>query len=230
MKYYCIFTDLSGLNGIPVFLDARIFEEEIIGNPYNVKNYKYYNWMKSGFTEDLFPNPLYLYTKNEKFSFDYYFFTSAFILSDSFLDITNKYNKEYYSSELKIFPWKKDKKINVIKNYKYVKYNYLTNIIDFSKSICIFSKDDKGERIVYNGVQYVSEYKKIVFNESKISKELFLIKDTILGRNLFCSERFRDEIGFNLYGIQYVDIIDLPDYIKYKGYLGKATYERLRNR
>lgn len=229
MKYYCIFSDQSGIDGVPVFLDARIFEKKPGGDPFSAKNNAYYDWMKPGFNNHGFSDPVYLYTKNKKFSFDYYFYASHFILSDLFLQVCDKFTTDYISSKLIVLPHKTDESVEVQKEYFFVKFPYRENIIDYEESVCEFAKDDAGNPLVHNGVRYVKKYDKIVFNESGIDKDIFLIKDPVLSRNLFCSDAFRQSAGeANLYGLTFVPLDEVIDFMKYSGFLGKDTYERLK--
>lgn len=48
---YAIFTDQSGITGVPNVGDLKIFEKEIAGNAFNKSNYIQYEWMKAGFSE-----------------------------------------------------------------------------------------------------------------------------------------------------------------------------------
>jgi len=224
MSYYGIFTDKSGLNGVPVFFETRIYEQET-KDPFNVKNGIYYDWMKPGFNEYPFADPLYLYTKNKKIAFDYYYNQSMFVLSQAFLDVADAFNKSYRSSQLSILSNKEEKEFSVTKEYRFVKYDYTdaAHVIDFEKSRFDPSLDDSGNPLIYNGVRYVSKYHSLEF-KNNINQDLFLLKDTLLCQYLFCSQQFKEAaLKANLYGLIFVPIAEVPDFIARGGFPGKAS-------
>jgi len=229
MKYYAMFSDHSGLDGVPVFFEARMFEEPIQGNAFDKKNSTFYPWMKSGFPEDKLKGKFYLYTKNLDLNFDYYQLYNNFIISDSFLKIIDEYHIPYSKHEIEIFDAQDNTILPVVKKYFFVKFEYSENVVDFDRSIYKRLLAN-GEPIFHNGVHYIEEYKKIELVKENIKDEVFLIKDVRLGFNLFCTEEFKNRaLEQGVYGVMFVQLDDFIDFSKYKGFLGKENYERLKN-
>lgn len=112
-----------------------------------------------------------------------------------------------------------------------MKFDYAQNLIDYANSIYEVSLSDKGEPIVHNGVKYIRKHEKIELIDKNIHSEIFLIKDPILGFNLFCTETFKIDVeNRGIYALIFVALPDYLDFVKYSGFLGKETYERLKRR
>lgn len=231
MNYYAMFTDQSGKDGIPVFFEARMFEQPIAGNAFSKENSIYYNWMKPGFNEyELLPE-YYLYTKCVDLEFDYYKFANHYIISEDFLAVISKYNVAYTKGKVHVFSAEDNRELALRKSYFFVKFDYAENLIDYMNSIYEVSLSDKGEPIVHNGVRYIRKYEKIELIDENICSEVFLIKDPILGFNLFCTDQFKiDAENMKVYALMFVALPDYLDFVKYSGFLGKETYERLKKR
>ena len=231
MKHYAIFSDHSGKEGVPVFFEARMFEAPIKGNAFDKENTISYDWMKKGFNDYKLKDEFYLYSKSTDLDFDYYEFANDFILSETFLALIDKYQVQYAKHPVHIYDAKDNTKLNLRKKYFFVKFDYAKDVVDFENSVYESSMSDKGEPIHHNGVKYVKAYTKIELIEKNIPSEVFLIKDVKLGFNLFCTEAFKaDAEKTGIYGVIFVPLEEFIDFTKYSGFLGKETYERLKNR
>lgn len=228
-EYYAIFTNQSGKDGVPVFFEARMFEQSIVGSAFSKQNSIYYDWMKPGFNEYELKSEFYLYSKCEELDFDYYKFANHYIISEDFLSVILKYNVAYKKGKVRMFSAKDNSELTLRKKYFFVKFDYSEDLIDYTNSIYEVSLSDKGEPIIYNGVKYIRKYEKIELIDDNIRADIFIMKDPILGFNLFCTEAFKiDAENMGVYALIFVALPDYLDFVKYSGFLGKETYERLK--
>lgn len=78
-KFYMLSSDNSGLNGIPIYLDCRLWEHldrKDLMEPLR----KFHSWDMPGsnYEKTIFPEKLYLIAKAPKLSFDFYPYRSTF--------------------------------------------------------------------------------------------------------------------------------------------------------
>lgn len=231
-KYYALFTDHSGLPGIPRSLDIKLFETEVEGDAFGPDNRIYYEWMKPAFTEYTLNDQFFLYTKNtEEFKFDYYRFSSNFIVSQLFLSLINKYDIPHSKGIIKIFDAANNKELEFQKSYFFVKFHFTENAVDRDLSVYEDLLSDVGVPIFHNGVHYVENYHHLVLNPANIHHEAFLVKHNKLASYLLCNEGFFDEVvNGELYGIIIKPLTEFMDFAENLGELGKEVYQRSKNR
>ena len=102
MNYYAVFTNHSGLNGVPVFLDCRLWEE-IPKDPMAPVD-KEFPWtiLIPRFAKITLPKKLNLIVKARKISFDFYSAFNGYIVSKEFLDLIVLFNQDFVSTPLEV--------------------------------------------------------------------------------------------------------------------------------
>ena len=117
-KFYMLYTDQSGLSGVPIYLNARLWEN--IENKTNLMESlsKYYKWDTFEYKINNFPQKLFFIVKAPKISFDYYPYRSGIIVSNDCMKILLKYTQDFTSVPLEVFSSKMKKKYKRILFYK----------------------------------------------------------------------------------------------------------------
>ncbi len=227
-NYYALFTDHSGLQGIPSDLDIKVFEKEVKGDAFGDDNRIYYEWMKPAFPDYTLNSEFYLYTKNaEEFRFDYYRYSSNFIVSDLFLSLLDKYAIPYTKGAVRIFDAADNKELEFQKRYFFVKFEFTEHAVDRELSVFEDALSDAGQPIVHKGVHYVHKYDHLVLNPANITHEAFVAKDIKLAFNVCCGDVFREEIlAKSLYGIIIKPLSEFIDFAENHGELGQEVYQR----
>jgi len=229
--YYAIFTDQSGIDGIPGSLQIRMFENEIQGDAFSRENTVQYEWMKAGFNDYQLKSELSLYSKHEYLDFDYYRYANNFLVSEDFLNAIAQYNIDYEKSAVRVFSAVGNLELKFRKKYYFVKFRYAEDVVNFELSTFEDALSDKGEPIIHNGVRYVKNYENIVLHEDRIPAEIFLIKDAKLGYNLLCTESVRLSPAVDgLKGLLFVPLEDFMDFKNNNGSLGGDAYQRIKSR
>lgn len=231
-NYYALFTDHSGIPGIPRQLDIKLFENQIEGDAFGNENRTSYEWSKPAFPDYELNAQFCLYTKNiEEFRFDYYRYANDFIVSDLFLDIIEKYNIPYTKAPVRIFDATHNKELMFQKRYFFVKFSFSEDVVDFGRSVYEEALSDAGVPIVHKGVRYIKKYDNLVLRPEKINREVFLVKDLKLARHLLCGEAFKaDILKHKLYGVIIKRLADFVDFSQNQGELGEEAYQRNKNR
>lgn len=227
-----MFTDHSGVRGIPSSLDIKLFETPVSGDAFGDENRAYYEWMKPAFPEYALNGEFYLYTKNvEEFKFDYYRYSNNFIVSDLFLSLIDKYAIPYAKGAIRIFDAADNKELEFQKSYFFVKFDFTQHAVDRKLSVFQDALSDAGQPIVHRGVHYVQKYDHLVLNPANIKNEVFLAKDIKLAFNLCCGDAFREDIIDNsLYGIIIKPMSEFIDFAENHGELGPEAYLRNKSR
>lgn len=231
MSYYAIFTDQSGIPGVPNIGDLKMYEDKISGNAFDKSNYIQYDWMKAGFPDYEMKNEFFLYSKEAQLNFDFFKWGNNFILSESFIKVLKRGLADYEMSPITILNAETGKEIQLPTQYFFVKFLAVSGIVNYDASVFEDSLTDKGVPLVYNGVRFVKRYDELVLNVSATHSDIFLIKDPILSTNLFCTEKFKETAQqADLKAVMFVPLAEYLDFKKYSGFLGKETYERLKQR
>lgn len=222
-KYYILYQDQSGLNGIPIFLNARLWENidesEDLMKPYS----RYYEWDKFEYKKEKFPSKLYFIVKAPKISFDYYPFRSGLIVSHFFLDLIVNFTNDISIVPLEVYSNKR--KIITNKKYYFLKFNsYLSNGIDYKKSIYIPNVADNGEIMMIDNHPWIASVEKLVLNDSSINNfEMFCLHGWIFFNKPIISENLLNiALKKNLYGIKYIETNNIVNFYNNKEYLKKG--------
>lgn len=230
-EYYGIFTDQSGVEGIPGSLQLRMFEAEVQGDPFGRENAVSYDWTKAGFNEYRLKLSFILYSKVDYLNFDYYRYANDFLISEDFLNVIDQYHVQYEKAVVKVLNAADHRELEHSKKYYFVKFRYAEDVVDFEQSKFEDALSDKGEPILHNGVRYVKNYEKIVLHEDRIPADIFLIKDAKLGYNLLCRTSVKENPAVQqLNGLIFIPLDEFMDFRNNHGSLGKAAYERMKNR
>jgi hypothetical protein len=223
-NFYILYPDQSGLNGVPVYLNARLWEN--IENKANLMEplSKYYEWDTFEYKINNFPRKLFFIVKAQKISFDYYPYRSGIVVSNDFVQILLKYTNDFTSVPLEVYS---DKLKNITtKEYHFIKFNsYLIDGFDYEKSIYTTNKSDNGENIIINNHHWVANVKKLVLNDKIISdKNIFCLHGWIFLNKPFISRKVLDDcINEKIYGIKYVEVNKLVNFYDDRDYLKKGT-------
>ncbi len=230
--YYALFTDHSGIPGMPDSLDIKLFETAVQGDPFGDENRVYYEWMKPAFPDYTLKSEFYLYIKKvEEFKFDYYRYSNNFIVSERFLSRIDNYHVPYVKASIRIFYAADHQEIKFQKRYFFVKFEFTKYAVDRELSIFEDALSDAGQPIVHKDVHYVDRYDKLVLNPTNIQHEVFLAKDNKLAFNLLCGDAFREEIiSSDLYGIIIKPLSEFIDFSENHGELGQESYQRNKKR
>lgn len=216
-------SDNSGLNGVPIFLNARLWEsienKKDLMEPY----YKFYDWDNSECGEYTYPEKLYFIAKAPKLSFDFYQYRSGMIVSSEFLELISEYTSDF--SFVPLETYSNNMKNITIKKYYFLKVNsYLTEGFDFEKSIYDINIADNGEVMMFDSHPWVTDIQKIVLKESIVrDKDIFCIHGGYFFNRPFISEELLQKcLEKKLYGIKYVEVNKTVDFFKNDDYLKKT--------
>ncbi|MBL7772588.1 MAG: hypothetical protein JNM95_07000 [Chitinophagaceae bacterium] len=218
-NYYALFTDQSGLNGVPIFLDARLWER-IPEDPMAPVTKEYdYDWLKPipRYEKVIMPDTLNLVVKAPKVNFDYYWFRSGFIVSEAMKNVIDQFNTSYVSSSLHVVS--NQLKKNSEKLYYFIRFYSSFQAVDYDLSKFDAMLNPDGSYMTICDSLWIRKYEKIQFKQKDFS-ELFCVNDNILMSKLFCSETFKIMALQNkLYGLQFVPLTELTDHINENRFL-----------
>jgi hypothetical protein len=220
-----VYTDHSGLNGVPVFLDSRLWENIKDKNDLMAPVTETEDWdCWYEYKKEKFPEKLYFIVKAPKISFDYYNSRSGIIASQIFLDFIKKYTDDISFVPLEVY----SNKMKIISNKKYyfIKFNsYLINGFDYEKSEYTPNISDKNVIMIMNGNPWVAKVKKLVLNEAAVNdKDIFCLHGWIFFNSPFISEKLlKEALEKKLYGIRYVEVNKIVDFYNGKKYLEKGN-------
>jgi hypothetical protein len=222
-KYYMLYPDQSGINGVPIYLNARLWE-----NIKDRKNLmeplsKYYGWDKYEYKEEKFPDKLYLIIQTSKISFDYYPYRSGIIVSHNFLSLLSKYTNNFSFVPLDVYS-NKMKEISD-KKYYFLKFqSYLVDGFDYKESKYTINQSDNGDVLMINNHPWIADVEKLRLNQNIINKEqVFCLHGWIFFNKPFISEKVLDNLlNEKLYGIKYVEFNKIIDFYNNRDYLKKT--------
>ena len=222
-KIFMLFPDQSGLNGVPVFLDARLWEclddKKDLMAPVD-KNENWDCWNE--YRQEKFPDKLFFIVKAPKLSFDYYPCRSGLVVSQEFLDFIQEYTSEISFVPLEVYSNKM--KIITTKKYYFLKFNsYLKDGFDYEKSIYTPNLAN-GEVMMMNGNPWIAKIDKLVLNGRVIiDKEIFCLHGWCFFNKPFISENLLAEaLKRKFYGIRYVEVNKIVDFYKNRDFFKKG--------
>jgi len=223
-KHYVLYPDQSGLNGVPIYLNARLWENiddlEDLMKPYS----KYYEWDKFEYKTEKFPSKLFFIVQAPKISFDYYPFRSGIIVSQNFIDILLDFTTDFSIVPLEVYS-NRMKRITT-KKYYFMKFkSYLVDGIDYEKSIFRPNLADTGEIMMIDNHPWVADFEKIELNDLSIeNKDIFCLHGWIFFNKPIISEKsLKAMLDNRLYGIKYVEMNSIIDFYKNKEFLKKTS-------
>ena len=173
-KFYMLYPDQSGLSGVPIYLNARLWEN--IENKTNLMESlsKYYEWDTFEYKINDFPQKLIFIVKAPKISFDYYPYRSGIIVSNDCMKIFLKYTKDFTFVPLEVFSSKME--IINTKEYYFIKFNsYLIDGFDYEKSIYTINKSDNNEDVIINNNPWIKDINKLVLNDKTVSGKKYFV-------------------------------------------------------
>ena len=218
MNYYAIFTNHSGLNGVPVFLDCRLWEE-IPKDPMAPVD-KEFPWtiLIPRFAKITLPKKLNLIVKARKISFDFYSAFNGYIVSKEFLDLIVLFNQDFVSTPLEVLSNKF--KIITDKEYYFIKFYEYEDVIDYENSIYTKNLSDKGEPMIIQNALSIKKWEFLSLSVDKIKKDVFPLNSATFLSQLYCNQRFKELCEKNkIYGVNFIPIDEVAHYINSSGYL-----------
>lgn len=222
MKYYILNND-KNKTGVPVLLNAVLAEEFNPQNP--MPPMVGYSWCCAYRNERIYPDELYLISKDRLYTFDYIRFWDGYVVSSEFLELIKSFSSFRYNIvKLNVIGWKgvkiTDKKYYFIE----IPISEWIDAIDFEKSV--FMLDDymlelKGlnkEQVIAkkNYFTNIKAYKSIHIDSSRCkNNQIFQVRDNII-QDLICSQEFLNELEkSNIYGIGVIDTNSSSEYFIY---------------
>lgn len=194
MKYYILNND-KNKTGVPVLLNAVLAEEFNPQNP--MPPMVGYSWCCAYRNERIYPDELYLISKDRLYTFDYIRFWDGYVVSSEFLELIKSFSSFRYNIvKLNVIGWKgvkiTDKKYYFIE----IPISEWIDAIDFEKSV--FMLDDymlelKGlnkEQVIAekNYFTNIKAYKSIHIDSSRCkNNQIFQVRDNII-QDLICSQ------------------------------------------
>jgi len=223
-NFFILFPDLSGLSGVPIFLDARLWEhiddkKDLMAPVEKDENWD--GWYE--YKQEKFPNKLFFIVKAPKISFDYYPCRSGLIISQDFLDFIQKYTNEISFVPLEVYSNKM--KIISVKKYYFLKFNsYLIDGFDYENSKYLPNISDKAEIIEMNAHPWISKVEKLILNEKIVNREnMFCLHGWIFFNKIFISRNVLEEALKNkFYGIRYVEVSRIVEFYKNRDNMKKG--------
>ena len=223
-KFYLLYSDNSGLNGVPIYLEFRLWEnidekKNLMEPVYNEMVWDcYYEYRK-----EKFPNKLYFIVKAPKISFDYYPAGSGVIVSKEFFDFLKKYTKDFSYVPLEVYSNKM--KIITTKEYYFLKFNsYLINGFDYEKSE--YEKNIANNTVMLmNNQPWIAKVKKLVLNKEIVNNyDIFCLHGWIFFNKPFISEKLlKEALSNKFYGVKYIMADKLVEWYNNKEYLSKGV-------
>jgi len=224
-KKFILYPDLSGLNGVPVFLDARLWEhiddKKDLMSPV-LKNENWDCWYE--YRQEKFPEKLFFIVKAPKISFDYYPFQSGLVVSEEFLRFIQKYMTEISFVPLEVYSNKM--KTITTKHYYFLKFNsYLINGFDYDKSEYVPNMSDNGKIMMMNTNPWIAKVEKLVLNEKNVNNEnIFCLHGWIFFNKIFISENvLKTALENKFYGIRYIEVSKIVEFYNNKDFLKKGS-------
>jgi hypothetical protein len=224
-KHYMLYSDHSGLNGVPIFLDARLWER--IDNKKDLmssvsENTEWDCWYE--YRKEVFPDKLFFIAKAPKLSFDYYPLGSGLIVSEEFLDFLKKNTDNFSFVPLKVYSNKM--KVITSKSYFFLKFNsYLIDGFDYENSKYTPNIADNGKVMLMNNHPWIASVEELVLNKA-VTKDvdIFCLHGWKFFNKPFISEKLlKEALNKKFHGIRYIEVNKLVDFFANHCYLNKGN-------
>jgi hypothetical protein len=217
MEKYFFITEDSSKTGVPIDLEAGLYEEFIekekyikdhVFPPLDLKHTEL--WRKKISENDLIKMPeiLFLINKHRKIDFDMYYKNDGFIVSNEFKAMIDGINHPIYIySPLEIR--NREGNCNAKKKYSYLKFIEKSLCIDFLKSdVKLYNKYDGRETLIE---KYLT---RLVLNSKNfITDELFYIDNSYINKFLFCNQETAEYFASKIKTIKAIEINLLFEYL-----------------
>lgn len=222
MSYFVLKNNFKK-RGVPPVINAVLAECFNIKHP--MPPMSGYSWTCIDKEKRIYPNELYLVSKDRFYNFDYVGFWDGYIISENFKNLLDVYsNFSYKEISLHVIGWKG----NVITDKKYF-FIEIPNIewvdaIDYDKSFfCLNEYFIKLKGLDVNEViakkdfyMNIKKYTSISLDSKKCnSNNIFKLLDGVI-HDLVCDDIFYNKMNeLDIYGVDVIDLDNIEHYFDY---------------